>query len=132
MNGIVLWYKYDKKIGLVWCDDQGPLACITSETVVNSGFEGLEAGDQIVVETRDAGGMREVRQVLSRRPSSTSLDIQTLLTAEAQISRSVAAEGADQPSQETKAEAQATDVQADESKTCKDVANPSGHLRVVA
>lgn len=82
MNGIVLWYKYDKKIGLVWCDDQGPLACITSETIVGSGFEDLDAGDQVVVETSDAGGMRQVHQVISRRRGSPDLDVQAMLLAE--------------------------------------------------
>lgn len=83
MNGIVLWYKNDKKIGLVWCDDQGPLACVTAATVLEGGVDMLEAGDQIVFEGAEAGGMREVRQVISVRRCASALDVQALLSAEA-------------------------------------------------
>ncbi|MDA5094587.1 hypothetical protein O2N63_10870 [Aliiroseovarius sp. KMU-50] len=108
MNGIVLWYKVDKKTGLVWCEDQGPLAFITSNTELEEKYENLEAGDQIVFKTHKAGEMREIRKVLSVRRGSGNLDVQALLAEEVER---ISSKGAEQ----TGASAQ-----------------PGGHLRVVA
>ncbi|WP_424943334.1 hypothetical protein [Aliiroseovarius crassostreae] len=107
MNGIVLWYKCDKKTGLVWCEDQGPLACITSSSELGDGMGVLEAGDQIVFESDELDGMRVVKRLVSLRRSAGSLDVQALLSAEAARVRG-----------------------------CEDVKDPvaqnGGHLRVVA
>ncbi len=83
MNGIVLWYKNDKQTGLVWCEDQGPLACITAETDLGGETDLLQAGDQIVFESSIRDGMRQVARLVSLRRSAGSLDVQALLSAEA-------------------------------------------------
>lgn len=88
MNGIVLWYKCDKKTGLVWCEDQGPLACITSSSELGDGMDALEAGDQIVFESDELDGMRVVKRLVSLRRSAGSLDVQELLSTEAERVRS--------------------------------------------
>lgn len=83
MNGIVLWYKNDKQTGLVWCEDQGPLACITGETELGGEPGVLQAGDQIVFESSLRDGIRQVARLVSVRRSAGSLDVQALLSAEA-------------------------------------------------
>lgn len=82
MNGIVLWYKSDKQLGLVWCEDQGPLACITSNTELLTGVGGFESGDQIVFHTDKEGPMREISRVVSCRRGSGDIDPHQLLANE--------------------------------------------------
>lgn len=87
MNGIVLWYKSDKQLGLVWCEDQGPLACITSNTEFLTCVEGFDSGDQIVFHTDKSGPMREISRVISCRRGAGDIDPHKLLkgdTTEAQ------------------------------------------------
>lgn len=47
MIGIVLWYNPDKQVGLVWCEDQGPLAYIGPEIEMPAQAQPLGCGDQI-------------------------------------------------------------------------------------
>lgn len=132
MNGIVLWYKRDKKIGLVWCDDQGPLACITSDALVRSGFDHLEAGDQILCDVRDAGGMREVCRILSHRPCSSALDVQVLLRAEADKTAQLGGAGDAPVSDQAEPDTPTAINQKPQDGGVRPIPQSGGQLRVVA
>ena len=82
MNGIVLWYKSDKQLGLVWCEDQGPLACITGNTELLAGIDGFESGDQIVFHTENEGPMREIARVISCHRGTGDIDPHKLLVTD--------------------------------------------------
>ncbi|WP_424939785.1 hypothetical protein [Aliiroseovarius sp. S253] len=55
MLGLVLWFDDKTGSGLVWCEDQGPLACIRPKETVLEGIDRLEQGQLIrcTVATRD-------------------------------------------------------------------------------
>ncbi len=65
MIGLVLWFNETSHTGLVWCEDQGPLAFLGPENSLPRGIGRLNCGDQLVfsIETRD--GTRYVREIIS-------------------------------------------------------------------
>ena len=66
MNGLVLWYNPKAHVGMVWCEDQGPLAFLGPEVRLPNGVSGLDCGDALTfsVELRD--GVRFVRDIFLR------------------------------------------------------------------
>ncbi|SEW13665.1 Cold shock protein, CspA family [Aliiroseovarius sediminilitoris] len=63
MLGIILWYNADKSVGLVWCEDQGPLAFIGPEVVAPEGVGRLQRGSQIWFDYDEANGFRTVCRI---------------------------------------------------------------------
>jgi hypothetical protein len=79
--GIVLWYNTDKEVGLVWCEDQGPLAYIGPEVAVPRQVRPLGCGDQITFlhEVRDK--VRYVTAIERVDHGRTMADPQAVLAA---------------------------------------------------
>ena len=63
MLGIILWYNAEKSVGLVWCEDQGPLAFIGPEVVAPQGVDSLQRGSQIWFGFDEANGFRTVSRI---------------------------------------------------------------------
>ncbi|MDE9449170.1 hypothetical protein J3R80_01640 [Aliiroseovarius sp. Z3] len=63
MLGIILWYNAEKSVGLVWCEDQGPLAFIGPDVVAPEGMGELRRGSQIWFGFDEANGFRTVRRI---------------------------------------------------------------------
>ncbi|GHE94583.1 hypothetical protein GCM10016455_13800 [Aliiroseovarius zhejiangensis] len=63
MLGIILWYNADKSVGMVWCEDQGPLAFIGPEIVAPEGVGKLQRGSQIWFDFDEANGFRMVSRI---------------------------------------------------------------------
>ena len=68
MMGLVLWYNPDPGVGMIWCEDQGPLAFIGPTMRLARDVHGLACSDEL----RD--GVRYVRDVLSRTPGDGTRD----------------------------------------------------------
>ena len=65
MLGIILWYNAEKSVGLIWCEDQGPLAFIGPEVLRPDGVDDLARGSQIWFEYDETNGFRTVRRIAS-------------------------------------------------------------------
>lgn len=65
MIGLVLWYKSEAGVGMVWCEDQGPLAFIGPDVTLPGEVAGLHCGDQILFSFELRDGVRYVRDILS-------------------------------------------------------------------
>jgi len=65
MIGLILWYKPDPGVGMVWCEDQGPLAFLGPEVRLPDGVETLHCGDQMLFSFELREGVRYVRDVVS-------------------------------------------------------------------
>lgn len=65
MMGIVLWFNPAARVGMIWCEDQGPLAFFGPEVELPGERTALDCGDQLTfsIELRD--DVRFVRDVLS-------------------------------------------------------------------
>jgi len=65
MIGLVLWYNPKAQVGMIWCEDQGPLAFLGPDVALPHGIEALGAGDQLTfsIELRD--DVRFVRDVVA-------------------------------------------------------------------
>ena len=65
MLGLVLWFNPDPGVGMVWCEDQGPLAFLGPEARLPKGVETLQCGDQLVFSFELRDEVRYVRDVMS-------------------------------------------------------------------
>lgn len=65
MMGLVLWFNPDSGVGIVWCEDQGPLAFLGPEVRLPDGANTPECGDQLVFSFEMREGVRYVRDVMS-------------------------------------------------------------------
>ena len=65
MIGLILWYNPDPGVGMVWCEDQGPLAFLGPEARLPRGTGALNCGDQLVFSFELREGVRYVRDVMS-------------------------------------------------------------------
>ncbi len=65
MMGLVLWYNSDPGVGMVWCEDQGPLAFLGPEAQLPQGTRALQCGDQLLFSFELRDGVRYVRDVMS-------------------------------------------------------------------
>ncbi len=63
MLGIILWYNAQKGVGLVWCEDQGPLAFVGPEVAAPKNTGGLGRGAQIWFECEESNGFRKVVRI---------------------------------------------------------------------
>jgi len=80
MMGLVLWFNPKARVGMIWCEDQGPLAFLGPEVELPGGGEALDSGDQLTfsIELRD--DVRFVRDVLSVTPSRGVIDPREILS----------------------------------------------------
>jgi hypothetical protein len=65
MIGLVLWYNPKAQVGVIWCEDQGPLAYLGPEVALPKGLRGLVCGDQLIFSFDLSDGVRLVRSVSS-------------------------------------------------------------------
>ena len=65
MIGLVLWYNPEPGVGVVWCEDQGPLAFLGPEANLPEGAGLLDCGDQLMFSFEVRDGVRYVRDILS-------------------------------------------------------------------
>lgn len=64
MMGLVLWYNPDPGIGMVWCEDQGPLAFLGAEVRLPDGAPELRCGDLLAFDFEMLDGVRYVCRIL--------------------------------------------------------------------
>ncbi|GKY88959.1 hypothetical protein [Sinisalibacter aestuarii] len=74
MNGLVLWYNPTAQVGMVWCEDQGPLAFIGPEASMTGGDETLSSGDQVTFTVEMREDVRYVRDIYHVTPGVASSD----------------------------------------------------------
>lgn len=74
MIGLVLWFNPKARVGMIWCEDQGPLAFFGPEVALPKGQAALDCGDQVTfsIEVRD--GVRYVRDVYAVSPGMAGSD----------------------------------------------------------
>ena len=65
MIGLVLWFNPEPGVGVVWCEDQGPLAFVGPEVGLPAGVRALDCGDQLVFSFELREGVRYVRDIYS-------------------------------------------------------------------
>lgn len=63
MIGLVLWHNPDSRVGMIWCEDQGPLAFIGPEVSLPAGAVDLACGDQLTFSFELRDDVRYVRDV---------------------------------------------------------------------
>lgn len=63
MHGLVLWYNPEVGVGVIWCEDQGPLAFLGPEVELPAGHNGFGCGDQLVFSAEVRDGVRYVRDI---------------------------------------------------------------------
>ncbi len=64
MMGLVLWYNPKARVGMIWCEDQGPLAFLGPEVDLPDGHGALDCGDQLTFSIEIREGIRFVRDVV--------------------------------------------------------------------
>lgn len=79
MIGLVLWFNPEAKAGMIWCEDQGPLAFLSPEVDLPDGVESLSCGDRLTftVELRD--DIRFVRDIYALTPATAGADPRDIL-----------------------------------------------------
>lgn len=80
MIGLVLWYNPEPGVGVVWCEDQGPLAFLGPEATMAKDMGALDCGDQLVVSVETRDGVRYVRDVFSVTKSARQADPREILS----------------------------------------------------
>ncbi len=65
MIGLVLWFNRVSGTGMIWCEDQGPLAFFGPENTLPEGVDSLGCGDRVVFSIDLRDGVRHVRDVFS-------------------------------------------------------------------
>ena len=79
MMGLVLWFKPEPGVGMVWCEDQGPLAFLGPEVTYPQDAPLLQCGDEIVFSFELREGVRYVRDVLSVTEGNGAHDPQEII-----------------------------------------------------
>jgi hypothetical protein len=79
MMGLVLWFNPKARVGMIWCEDQGPLAFLGPEVELPGGCNALDSGDQLTfsIELRD--DVRFVRDVVSVTSGMGAVDPREIL-----------------------------------------------------
>ena len=80
MLGLVLWYDDKTGNGLVWCEDQGSLACIRSRDTVLEGIDRLEQGQLVRCKVAKRDEHRMVMIVTGIEGDIPSEDLRNILT----------------------------------------------------
>lgn len=63
MHGVVLWFDPSARVGMIWCEDQGPLAFLAPDIALPTGRAALDCGDQILFTVETIEGVRQVRDI---------------------------------------------------------------------
>jgi cold shock CspA family protein len=79
MIGLVLWFNKVSGTGMIWCEDQGPLAFFGPENKLPEGVDGLGCGDRVVFSIDMRGDVRHVRDVFSVTREAASADPREIL-----------------------------------------------------
>jgi len=64
MIGLVLWYNPKARVGMIWCEDQGPLAFLGPDAELPEGCDHIDCGDQLTFSIDLRDGVRFVRDVV--------------------------------------------------------------------
>jgi len=74
MQGLVLWFNPEARVGMVWCEDQGPLAFLGPDVALPDGVEVLDSGDQLVFSFELRDNVRYLRDIFSVVPGASGAD----------------------------------------------------------
>lgn len=74
MIGLVLWFNPKAQVGMIWCEDQGPLAFLGPDVVLPERNAVLDCGDQVTFSIELCDGVRHVRDVYAVLPGAASSD----------------------------------------------------------
>lgn len=83
MIGLILWHNPEAGVGVVWCEDQGPLAFLGPEVALPEGVEAMQPGDEVTLRVAVRGGVRYVRRILSLRAGKPGVDPAAILAGAA-------------------------------------------------
>jgi cold shock CspA family protein len=92
--GLVLWHNPEAGVGVIWCEDQGPLAFLGPDVVLPDGVETMHPGDEVNLRLQVKDGVRYVREIRSFRLGKPGADPRAILAA-AQAAPQGASQGAD-------------------------------------
>lgn len=95
MIGLVLWHNPEAGVGVIWCEDQGPLAFLGPDVALPEGVETMHPGDEVNLRLQVKGGARYVREIRSLRVGKPGADPRAILAA-AQPASQAAPQGASQ------------------------------------
>lgn len=79
MIGLVLWYNPKARAGMVWCEDQGPLAFLGPDARLPDGCASLECGDQLTFSIDMRENVRFVRDVVQITSGAGAADPREIL-----------------------------------------------------
>lgn len=79
MFGLVLWFSEISNSGMIWCEDQGPLAFIGPDSTLPDHMDNLACGDRLVFSIDERNGVRHVRDVFNVTRDSGSYDPRDIL-----------------------------------------------------
>lgn len=79
MIGLVLWYNPEAHVGMIWCEDQGPLAFIGPKVRLPKGCAALDCGDQLTISLEIRDGVRFVRDVVEVHSGACGTDPRAIL-----------------------------------------------------
>lgn len=80
MHGVVLWFNPVARVGMIWCEDQGPLAFLAPEIALPAGEGALASGDQILFTLDVRDGVRYVRDVFEILPGAGGADPREIIS----------------------------------------------------
>ncbi|TYB83501.1 hypothetical protein [Maritimibacter fusiformis] len=87
MIGLVLWHNPEVGVGVIWCEDQGPLAFLGPEVALPEGIVAMHPGDEIKLLVQIRDGVRYVCEITSLRAGKPGTDPRAILAgAAAQVS----------------------------------------------
>lgn len=79
MNGLVLWFNPQARVGMIWCEDQGPLAFLSPEVKLPGNLDTLECGDRITFSVELRGDVRYIRDIYKVAAGSPGADPRDIL-----------------------------------------------------
>lgn len=80
MHGVVLWFNPVARVGMIWCEDQGPLAFLAPDIALPAADDALACGDQILFTLDVRDGVRYVRDVFEVLPGAEGADPAQILS----------------------------------------------------
>lgn len=83
MIGLVLWHNPEAGVGVIWCEDQGPLAFLGPDVALPDSVEVMHPGDEVHLRVAVNGGVRYVREITSLRPGKPGADPAAILAGAA-------------------------------------------------
>ncbi len=79
MIGLVLWHNPQAGVGVIWCEDQGPLAFLGPEVAMPDGIDIMQPGDEVTIRLQVTDGVRYVREISTLRAGKPGTDPRAIL-----------------------------------------------------